>query len=181
MWATGSFRLCTGSLRFREQPQFPSYMPGVQLANTQPPSVSKLGKGLLPKPHSAMAIEPFLTPALLGGLRHVLFVRGGYVAGNASTYNGNDLFRESGDGVVTVIIQYRLGLFGFLPGEKVKQGKALVCASALVGSERKKDGCLLIVVIQLLSASSITMGAEIGQSSLIQVVIRDTKYWWKPR
>ncbi|KAF8801557.1 alpha/beta-hydrolase [Phlegmacium glaucopus] len=50
---------------------------------------------------------------------------GGYVRGNASLFNGNNLLREAGGGVVAVIIQYRLGLFGFLPGEKVKKGGAL--------------------------------------------------------
>ena len=54
-----------------------------------------------------------------------LFARGGYVSGSASTFNGNDLVREAGGGVVIVIIQYRLGVFGFLPGEKVKEGGAL--------------------------------------------------------
>jgi cholinesterase len=42
-----------------------------------------------------------------------------------AVYNGNDLVREAGGGVVAVFIQYRLGLFGFLPGEKVKEGGAL--------------------------------------------------------
>ena len=40
-------------------------------------------------------------------------------------FNGNDLVREAGGGVVAVFIQYRLGVFGFLPGEKVKEGGAL--------------------------------------------------------
>ncbi len=43
-----------------------------------------------------------------------------YVAGSAGSFDGNDLLRESGNGVVAVIIQYRLGLFGFLAGEAVK-------------------------------------------------------------
>jgi carboxylesterase type B len=56
----------------------------------------------------------------------ILFMlRGGYIAGNATEFNGIDLVREAGGGVVVVIIQYRLGLFGFLPGEKVKEGGAL--------------------------------------------------------
>ena len=54
-----------------------------------------------------------------------LFARGGYVSGDASIFNGNDLVREAGGGVVAVMIQYRLGLFGFLPGERVKEGGAL--------------------------------------------------------
>jgi carboxylesterase type B len=54
-----------------------------------------------------------------------LFARGGYISGRGSPYNGNDLIREAGGGVVAVVIQYRLGVFGFLPGEKVKEGGAL--------------------------------------------------------
>jgi hypothetical protein len=54
-----------------------------------------------------------------------LFASGGYATGNESVYNGNDLVREAGGGVVAVFIQYRLGVFGFLPGEKVKEGGAL--------------------------------------------------------
>ena len=55
----------------------------------------------------------------------VLFFRGGYVEGSESEFNGNDLVREGGGGVVAVFIQYRLGVFGFLAGEKVKEGGAL--------------------------------------------------------
>ena len=40
-------------------------------------------------------------------------------------FNGNDLIREAGGRVVAVINQYRLGVFGFLPGEKVNEGGAL--------------------------------------------------------
>ncbi|KAF8869965.1 alpha beta-hydrolase [Infundibulicybe gibba] len=58
---------------------------------------------------------------------------GGYMQGGASLtlpgtdviYDGNDLIREANGGVVAVIIQYRLGVFGFLPGTKVKEGGAL--------------------------------------------------------
>lgn len=50
---------------------------------------------------------------------------GGYIAGSANGFNGIDLIRESSGGLVVVIIQYRLGLFGFLPGTKVKEGGAL--------------------------------------------------------
>ena len=39
--------------------------------------------------------------------------------------NGDDLILESGNSVIAVVVQYRLGLFGFLPGQKVKQGGAL--------------------------------------------------------
>lgn len=40
-------------------------------------------------------------------------------------YDGNDLIRESNGGVVVVVIQYRLGVLGFLPGAKVKQDGVL--------------------------------------------------------
>jgi len=56
---------------------------------------------------------------------------GGYVSGSASgfegtdIYDGNDLIQESDNGVIVVVIQYRLGLFGFLPGQKVKDGGVL--------------------------------------------------------
>ncbi|KAF8170425.1 Alpha/Beta hydrolase protein [Pholiota molesta] len=50
---------------------------------------------------------------------------GGYIEGNATMFTGNDILRESGGGVILVVIQYRLGLFGFLAGQKVKDGGVL--------------------------------------------------------
>ncbi|KAF8344962.1 alpha beta-hydrolase [Amanita rubescens] len=47
---------------------------------------------------------------------------GGYVTGDAAPYDGNHLIQESGKRVVIVVFQYRLGLFGFLSGNAVKQG-----------------------------------------------------------
>jgi carboxylesterase type B len=48
-----------------------------------------------------------------GGLPVVVWIHGGgYVAGAASEYNGANLITESNHGVVTVLVQYRLGLFG---------------------------------------------------------------------
>ncbi|KAF9024268.1 alpha beta-hydrolase [Hymenopellis radicata] len=49
---------------------------------------------------------------------------GGYIAGSGSD-PGDDLVRESGHNIVAVTIQYRLGLFGFLAGQAVKDGGAL--------------------------------------------------------
>lgn len=40
-------------------------------------------------------------------------------------FNGNDLIRQAGGGVVTVIIQYRLGLFGFFSSQKIRDDGAL--------------------------------------------------------
>ncbi|KAF8183427.1 Alpha/Beta hydrolase protein [Pholiota molesta] len=56
-----------------------------------------------------------------------------YVGGSASQYPGNDILREAGGGVVLVVIQYRLGLFGFLPGQKVKDGGVLNADSLISG------------------------------------------------
>ena len=52
---------------------------------------------------------------------------GGYILGNLTAFktNGNDLVRNSGGNTVVVAIQYRLGVFGFLPGHKVKDGGVL--------------------------------------------------------
>ncbi|KAJ7889187.1 alpha beta-hydrolase [Mycena leptocephala] len=50
---------------------------------------------------------------------------GGYVEGSASQYNGTDILKQSNRGLVIVTIQYRLGLFGFLPGSEVKKNGTL--------------------------------------------------------
>ena len=83
-------------------------------------------------------------------------------------YNGNDLIREAGGEVVAVIIQYRLGLFGFLPGEKVKEGGALnagLCKFFLFYKRRKNgnDDCNYSG-----SAGSIAMGAETCRYSCVE-------------
>ena len=48
---------------------------------------------------------------------HSLFIdfivlRFSYQTGNGSTFDGGDLVQEAGNGIVSVVIQYRLGLFG---------------------------------------------------------------------
>ncbi|KAH7920758.1 alpha/beta-hydrolase [Leucogyrophana mollusca] len=60
------------------------------------------------------------------GLPVVVWIHGGgYTEGAASSFNGADLIVDANYGVITVLIQYRLGVFGFLPGEAVKEGGAL--------------------------------------------------------
>ena len=70
--------------------------------------------------------------------------------GNASSFDGNDLVREAGGGVIAVLIQYRLGLFGFLPGEKVKQGGAPNAGLRKCLGSRGEEKAL-IFMIQLIS------------------------------
>ncbi|KAG0692418.1 Alpha/Beta hydrolase protein, partial [Suillus ampliporus] len=60
------------------------------------------------------------------GLPVVVWIHGGgYIQGNASLFDGADLVMHSNHGVIAVIIQYRLGLFGFLAGAAVKKGGVL--------------------------------------------------------
>ncbi|KAF7366003.1 Carboxylic ester hydrolase [Mycena venus] len=47
-----------------------------------------------------------------------------YLLGSSSQFRGSDLIKQSNHGVVFVIIQYRLGLFGFLAGSAVKNNGA---------------------------------------------------------
>ncbi len=57
-------------------------------------------------------------------LRFVDYQLSSYARGNGSL-PGDDLIRGSGYSVLTVILQYRLGLFGFLAGQAVKDDGAL--------------------------------------------------------
>jgi carboxylesterase type B len=48
-----------------------------------------------------------------GGFPVVVFIHGGgYIEGAASNFDGADLIVDSNHGVISVLIQYRLGLFG---------------------------------------------------------------------
>ncbi|KAI0085313.1 hypothetical protein BDY19DRAFT_996856 [Irpex rosettiformis] len=49
----------------------------------------------------------------------------GAIAGNVVGTTGVDLIREAGGGLVAVTLDYRLDVFGFLPGAQVKQKGAL--------------------------------------------------------
>ncbi|EGN99361.1 hypothetical protein SERLA73DRAFT_152978 [Serpula lacrymans var. lacrymans S7.3] len=65
-------------------------------------------------------------PLASGGLPVVLWIHGGgYEAGYAAQYDGADLVMNSHNGVIAIVIQYRLGAFGFLSSDEVKAGGAL--------------------------------------------------------
>ncbi|KXN89063.1 Lipase 4 [Leucoagaricus sp. SymC.cos] len=133
-----------GTLRWQE-PQPPRPTAGIQNADTPPnrcwsadkgtkpvtpfpvDSGSSLGKRAIPGFSEDCLFLNVVTPASGNGSLPVLvwIHGGGYVSGSASgftgsdPFDGDDLIREAGGGVVTVIIQYRLGVFGFLPGQQV--------------------------------------------------------------
>ncbi|KAK7461911.1 hypothetical protein VKT23_008342 [Stygiomarasmius scandens] len=127
-----------GDLRFRA-PQPPVNVSGVQQANTVPPICFQASSGGSPtnpfsndtsKRQAGGASEDclFLNVYFPGstvpkkGLPTIVWIHGGgYLAGGAGSFHGSDLINEANDGVVVVTIQYRLGLFGFLAGTKVKE------------------------------------------------------------
>jgi carboxylesterase type B len=132
----------TGKLRFAV-PQAPAPISGVQMATVEPNTCFNAPDGTAattPLRINARAADApvasedclFLNvfvPGNLGDKKNLPVVfwihGGGYIAGSAVGFSGNDLIRESGGDVVAVVIQYRLGVFGFLGGQKVKDGGAL--------------------------------------------------------
>ncbi|KAF5360641.1 hypothetical protein D9756_005137 [Leucocoprinus leucothites] len=129
----------TGSLRWRE-PQPPQATPDIQLADSFPNTCWLAGFGtqpespfLHPSSHARRQIPGapppsedclFLnvaTPASgKGDLPVVVWIHGGgYFTGSAFMFDGDDLIQQAGGNAVVVILQYRLGLFGFLSGQKI--------------------------------------------------------------
>ncbi|KAL0579413.1 hypothetical protein V5O48_002584 [Marasmius crinis-equi] len=120
-----------GKNRWRA-PQAPAKVSGIQQANADPPSCFQAPNvgGLMIGSQVAAETEDclFLNVASPGaakpskGLPVVVWIHGGgYVFGNASQFQAADLVRDSANSVVSVVIQYRLGLFGFLAGNDIKQ------------------------------------------------------------
>ena len=64
-------------------------------------------------------------PALLLILPLTTWSTPRYVALSTAGEGGNNLITEAGGGLVVVNMEYRLGVFGFLPGSQVKQNGAL--------------------------------------------------------
>ncbi|KAF5360983.1 hypothetical protein D9756_005140 [Leucocoprinus leucothites] len=135
----------TGPLRWRE-PRPPGSTTDVQPANVQP---NMCWQGLLGgQPSSPFRRESSHTRRQESGspqssedclflnvvmpafgkenLPVVVWIHGGgYFGGSASLYDGNDLTPQAGGNVVSVVIQYRLGVFGFLSGQKIHDGGVL--------------------------------------------------------
>ncbi|KAJ6534884.1 Alpha/Beta hydrolase protein [Mycena capillaripes] len=134
-----------GDLRFRA-PQPPVNMAGVQLAISQPNECFQASSGLSPTnpletratqivdTEDCLFLNVYYPSDALGAsprnLPTVVWIHGGgYLAGSASAFshvaNGEEIIQQSNRGVVVVLIQYRLGVFGFLPGSAVKRKGAL--------------------------------------------------------
>ncbi|KAK7462813.1 hypothetical protein VKT23_007393 [Stygiomarasmius scandens] len=129
-----------GNLRFRA-PQPPANVSGIQQARTFSPTCLQTSRGGSPtnpfsnktatsKRQAGGSSEDclFLNVYFPGsavpkkGLPTIVWIHGGgYVGGGASSFPGSDLIKGANNGVVVVTIQYRLGLFGFLAGTKVKE------------------------------------------------------------
>ncbi|KAG6830003.1 hypothetical protein H0H92_002694 [Tricholoma furcatifolium] len=134
----------TGSLRW-QPPKAPAYTPYVVKADNKPPRCPQAGWGTqtsspfqnsigLGKRRHALQSEDCLflnvfTPGELSSDRKfpvVVWIHGGgYTEGDVSWADGDNLIMESNGGIVVVTIQYRLGLFGFLSGNEIKENGAL--------------------------------------------------------
>ncbi|KAJ6458405.1 Alpha/Beta hydrolase protein [Mycena vitilis] len=125
-----------GSLRW-QAPHPPLKVGGVQQASNDPPQCYQGSTGTAAtNPLAVRDVQQaedclFLSvysPAVnsTAFLPTIVWIHGGgYILGSASQYNGAELVQESNSKVVVVVIQYRLGLFGFLAGQQVKDGGVL--------------------------------------------------------
>ncbi|KAJ7149175.1 Alpha/Beta hydrolase protein [Mycena crocata] len=128
-------------LRFRA-PQTPKHVAGVQQATELPDTCPQTGIGSSStNPNRARGIvvgssEDCLTLSVSypsdgqgapeGPLPVIVWIYGGgYTQGFTAMYRGTDITAQSNRGAVVVVVQYRLGLFGFLQGTAVKKGGAL--------------------------------------------------------
>ncbi|TFY52058.1 hypothetical protein EVG20_g10724, partial [Dentipellis fragilis] len=138
----------TGQLRF-SAPQAPANVSEIQNATSQPPqcwqTLTPAAPGMnFTSPFRTRDVDPGFTPTVNDEdclflnvhvpqnvtskslLPVVFYVHGGgYAEANASWLPVQDLVKETKGGVVAVNIQYRLSAFGFLSGQKVKDGGAL--------------------------------------------------------
>ncbi|KAF7293252.1 Carboxylic ester hydrolase [Mycena chlorophos] len=123
-----------GNLRW-QAPASPPSVPGIQQSTSQPAKCyqSIVGNSSIPNPVLARrdieesedclflsVYSPSLAPTKL--LPTLVWIHGGgYALGAASDYNGTELALESNKNIVVVVLQYRLGLFGFLAGDQVHE------------------------------------------------------------
>ncbi|KAJ7476923.1 Alpha/Beta hydrolase protein [Mycena galericulata] len=136
-----------GDLRFRA-PQPPKNVTGVQQATAEPNECFQAGAGtsatnplesrdiVVATSEDCLFLRAALSQPSFGFMAAGVFSHSGrqcrvinylssYLGGAASMYRGTDLINQSNRGVVVVVIQYRLGVFGFLPGAEVKKNGVL--------------------------------------------------------
>ncbi|EIW83635.1 alpha beta-hydrolase [Coniophora puteana RWD-64-598 SS2] len=144
-----------GQLRFAA-PQAPANVNGTQQAASQPDicrqvyssgtgptspylnvtGVSKRDSTTPPESEDCLFLNVY-TPVDVGknataSLPVIVWIHGGgYLFGAAFGQAGKDLVDESDNGVVVVVIQYRLGVFGFLSGNEVVEGGGALNAGLL--------------------------------------------------
>ncbi|KZP26485.1 alpha/beta-hydrolase [Athelia psychrophila] len=130
----------TGSLRF-QAPKPPGQVAGTQNATTFPPqcwqatvadaagNTTAQRRDIVPTSSSEDCLFlDVVVPniATARGLPVVVWIHGGgFVAGNISQYQNSDLTADSDNRAITVLIQYRLSVLGFLAGPEVKEKGAL--------------------------------------------------------
>ncbi|KAG9316092.1 Alpha/Beta hydrolase protein [Chiua virens] len=137
------------NLRF-QAPQPPAVQSGVQPATQNPNICYQTGSGTNatapvssygfnkrqsvtpPASEDCLFLNVFVPGTVLepvisaGGLPVLVWIHGGgYEAGYAAEDNGADLLADSLNTMVVVVIQYRLGAFGFLSGNEIKAQGAL--------------------------------------------------------
>ncbi|KAF8581513.1 triacylglycerol lipase-like protein [Ramaria rubella] len=104
-----------GELRFRK-PQPLTKVPAVQMANAS--RMLWRGSRILQLLERRLFIPSDTTPTS----RHPVFCwiqGGGYIVNSDANYNGSELVKATGNQMVFVGINYRVGLFGFLSSERV--------------------------------------------------------------
>ncbi|KAF8606945.1 alpha beta-hydrolase [Ceratobasidium sp. AG-I] len=123
-----------GNLRWRA-PKTPSLSNGIIQATSQPAKCFQLdilGGGNdttpgVPDPsEDCLFLNVFAPPLTQKKLPVLVWIHGGgYYAGYAAQYDPTAMIQASNNSFVAVIIQYRLGMFGFLPGAEVKKNGIL--------------------------------------------------------
>ncbi|KAG6906117.1 hypothetical protein DXG01_015840, partial [Tephrocybe rancida] len=111
----------TGPLRW-QLPKTPDHVVGIVQANVMPSGCPATAWGSGSTSPSRQAPVP---TAIDTTPEDCLFLNGGYSLGSTAQYNGEDLVRGANNDIVVVVIQYRLGLYGFLAGNEVKVGGVL--------------------------------------------------------
>jgi len=123
-----------GNLRWRA-PQTPSRSNGTIQATSQPAKCFQLNilsgsnaptPGVPDPSEDCLFLNVFAPPPTKKRLPVLVWVHGGgYFAGYAASYDPTAMIQASNNSFIAVIIQYRLGMFGFLPGAEIKKNGTL--------------------------------------------------------